>query len=238
MILLSVSAEKEAGPYLRALAAAGLDDVRLLSPDMGWTEGSIGEQVAAASGLVLSGGVDVEPHRYGEAARPDAGLERRDALEWSLLDAARAARLPVWAICRGVQVVNVYLGGSLWQDLPTERPTAVEHSFSEPADALVHPVEVLAPETALGRRLSHGTVVVNSRHHQAVKRVADGWVAVAASPDGVIEACEAPGTENGDGWWLRGVQWHPEDLIAMAEQRALWDDFARATRSTVEGARP
>jgi putative glutamine amidotransferase len=195
--------------------------------------------MAGAAGLVLSGGVDIAPERYGEAARPDARLElypERDALEWELLAAARERRVPVWCVCRGLQLANVFLGGTLWQDLPTQLPSLVPHEVSVPVDSLAHTVRVAAPETHLGERLSREKVLVNSRHHQAVKDLAPGLTAVAWSPDDLIEAFELFNeTDESASWWLRGVQWHPENLTAMALHRSLWADFARATGVPAEG---
>jgi putative glutamine amidotransferase len=145
-------------------------------------------------------------------------------MEWNLLDAAREAQVPIWGICRGFQVLNVYLGGSLWQDLPTQWPSLIHHSVTDTPDVLAHAVQVIEPAAPLGERLTRDVPLVNSRHHQAVKRLADGLVPVALSPDGLVEAAFL----QGDGWWLRGVQWHPENLIALAQQRALWVDFVRA----------
>jgi len=132
--------------------------------------------------------------------------------------------MPVWGVCRGLQVLNVFLGGSLWQDLPSQRPGEIAHSVSEPKDHLAHTVTVLEPGKPLGEVLARETARVNSRHHQAIKRLADGLVPIAESPDGLIEAVILDRPD----WWVRGVQWHPENLVALAQQRALWEDFVRA----------
>ncbi len=222
-ILVATSTDEYAGPYLEALAAAGFpaEALQVVTP---FTERP---DAAEAAALVLCGGVDIDPARYGEAVRPDAGVElapERDEMEWALLDLARERRLPVWGVCRGIQVLNVYLGGSLWQDLPTQAPSPIDHSQSETPDTLAHTVEVIAPDAPLGERLTPGLPQVNSRHHQAIRRVADGFVPVALSPDGLVEAAVL----DRDGWWVRGVQWHPENLVALPEQRSLWTDFLRA----------
>jgi len=224
-VLVATAAEERAAPYLEALKAVGVpaDLIRIVTP------GSDGgrELAAQARALVLCGGADIEPGRYGEETLPFAGVEptpERDALEWALLDGARDSRIPVWGVCRGLQVLNVYLGGSLWQDLPTQRPSAVDHAVSDTPDVLAHPLRVTAPEAPLGERLSRDVALVNSRHHQAVKRLADGLVPVAESPDGLVEAFILDQPD----WWVRAVQWHPENLIALAQQRSLWEDFAQA----------
>jgi putative glutamine amidotransferase len=271
-VLVSVSTEGRAVPYVEALKAGGVpgEAIRVLvageradpsaSPGAGGERGGpsaapgtggalagdgiaaedAGELLAGAAGLVLCGGDDVDPRRYGEEPLPAAGLDlapRRDALEWRLLAAARARRLPVWGICRGFQVINVFFGGALWQDLPLQRPAPVLHDPGPPQDRLAHSLRLLAPDAPLGERLAAAgpSPRVNSRHHQGVKRLGAGLLAVAAAPDGLIEAAilTAGGTPAGgdgapDAWWVRGVEWHPENLLALPEQLALWQDFAAA----------
>ena len=229
--LLSTSAEERAVPYTEALKAVGVpaERIRVVTP-AGSSPDGIRELVGRAAGLVLCGGVDVAPERYGEEVLPHGNVEvlpERDEMEWGLLEAAREAKLPVWGVCRGVQVLNVFLGGSLWQDLPTQLPSEVGHSVSQPPDALVHTVRVLEPEMPLGSVLAREPALVNSRHHQAVKRLGDGLVPIATSPDGLVEAAVLSPAAAG-GWWVRGVQWHPENLVGMAQQRALWQDFVQA----------
>ena len=170
LVLLSASTEEYTGPYVEALQAAGFspDEIRIVTP----AEGAGAQELAAqAAGLVLCGGIDVHPARYGEEILNDTVeiYPERDELEWNLLEAARAARLPTWCVCRGVQVLNVFLGGSLWQDLPVQHPSAIQHSVPEPKSAIAHTVEVLRPDTRLGELLSRETPRVNSRHHQAIK---------------------------------------------------------------------
>ncbi|HET9229034.1 MAG TPA: gamma-glutamyl-gamma-aminobutyrate hydrolase family protein, partial [Thermoanaerobaculia bacterium] len=116
--------------------------------------------------------------------------------------------------------------GSLWQDLPSQRPEGLEHSIDDPKDHLAHVVQVLEPGMPLGEVLARETAWVNSRHHQAVKKLAEGLVPVAESPDGLIEAFVLDRPD----WWVRGVQWHPENLVALPQHRALWEDFVRAVR--------
>jgi putative glutamine amidotransferase len=225
-ILVSASTDEKACPYVEALRAAGVPaaEIRIVKPS---SPAPLRELAETATGLVLCGGIDVAPERYGETTRPDAQVEvaaERDALEWSLLDLARERRLPVWGVCRGFQVLNVYLGGSLWQDLPTQHPSDIDHYVSTTPDTLAHSVLVIEPAAPIGERLTGELPLVNSRHHQAVKRLAEGLVPVALSPDGLIEAAVL----DRDDWWVRGVQWHPENLIALDPQRALWKDFVRA----------
>ena len=231
-ILISIGSEEKSLPYVAALREVGVPAERITVLIPGEAERDDLHALAAqAGGLVLAGGADVEPTRYGETVLPNAGVEpvpERDAMEWELLAGAREGRVPVWGVCRGLQVINVFLGGSLWQDIPSQRPTARDsmHEVVDPLDALAHPAQVLDEASALGRLLAQDTLLVNSRHHQAIKALGRGLTAVAAAPDGLIEACELNAAEGG--WWLRAVQWHPENLLALARQRALWADFAQA----------
>ena len=225
-ILVATSTDEYAGPYVEALRAVGVPEERIQTVGPS-SEIPLGELAATATGLVLCGGLDVAPERYGETARPDAEVETspdRDAVEWTLVDAAREHHLPVWGICRGFQVLNVYLGGTLWQDLPTQHPSGIHHYVADTPDTLAHTVRLSEPGAPLAERLSRDVPRVNSRHHQALKQLADGLVPVAFSPDGLVEAVILDRPE----WWVRGVQWHPENLIALPEQRALWIDFVRA----------
>ncbi len=236
MILLTTSAEENAEPYIDALRAVGFrdDEITVLGPER---RAEAAVFAARASGVLLSGGCDVEPARYGEELLGGRGVEtlpERDELEWAVLDAARELRLPVWGICRGLQVINVYFGGSLWQDLPSQLESTLAHALlarDTPLATLAHEVRVTAPDSALGERLaSRGAAPtgVNSRHHQAIKAVGHGLRPVALSPDDLVEALDL--LVGGDEWWLRAVQWHPENLIELPLQRALWEDFAAAAR--------
>lgn len=227
-------------PYVEALKAAGVEaaDILVLSPDRlpAGVEASA-DLARESAGLVLCGGDDVEPHRYGETVLENAGVylyPERDALEWTLLDAAHAERTPVFGVCRGLQVLNVYFGGSLWQDLGSQRRCSLDHyPAKEPLDVLAHPVAGAGAEHPhpFARRLALALAAdprVNSRHHQAVKDLAPGLEVAGTSSDGLIEAFVRRDPED---WWVGAVQWHPENLIALEPQRDLW-------RAFVERARP
>ena len=174
-------------------------------------------------GLLLTGGEDVAPGRYGEAvASPSVEtVPERDGVEFSLLEWALADGLPVLAICRGIQVLNVALGGSLYQDLPTDRPLDVGHDQMKaeppvPRTRSSHPVTVL-PGSFLGNLIGEGELSVNSMHHQGIKALAPTLLPVAYAPDGLIEGVEA--NDPAPGGFLVGVQWHPEEL-ARADDSA------------------
>ena len=229
MILVATATDEYAAPYGAALRAVGVPEngFRYLTPRKVAPE-EARALAARASGLVLCGGADVAPERYGETALNETVdvLPERDAMEWALVEGAREAKVPVWGVCRGIQLLNVFLGGSLWQDIPTQKPSDVPHSINQPKDRIAHTVQVVRPDLPLGETLARETPYVNSRHHQAIKRLADGLVPVAESPDGLIEAVVLDQPD----WWVRAVQWHPENLVALDLQRALWEDFVRATR--------
>ncbi|HVV88139.1 MAG TPA: gamma-glutamyl-gamma-aminobutyrate hydrolase family protein [Kofleriaceae bacterium] len=188
---------------------------------------------ADLDGLVLSGGVDVAPRMYGEApARPDwAGDAVRDRYELALVRAMFDADKPILGICRGHQLLNVYLGGSLYQDVTTMVPGAIVHRDAEVYDALSHPIDI-EPGSWLSNVYGGITrATVTSVHHQAIKRLGRGVVVEARSPvDGVIEAVRVDGPR-----WVRGVQWHPEWTDpgdrSLLDPRPLYQSFLAAVRA-------
>jgi putative glutamine amidotransferase len=181
------------------------------------------------SGLLFPGGVDVHPSHYGESPHPKLGRvdEELDKAELMLARWALEDGLPTLAICRGIQLINVAAGGSLYQDLPAQFPGTLRHAYPAPEfprDHLAHPVYV-EPGTQLAAALGTGEHEANSRHHQAVKDLAPGFVITARAPDGVIE-----GIEQEDAPFVVGVQWHPESLTASdARMLALFQAFVRAS---------
>lgn len=225
--------------YSDALRAVGIpaDEILGIYPGAD-SEDELLAAIAQAEGFVLGGGEDVDPRRYGEEELPGANVEvdpARDAFEWRLLDAARAALTPTLGICRGFQVMNVYLGGTLYQDLPLQRPSGVEHSIVEPRDAPAHTLTITDASHALARTLSGEELGdetwVNSRHHQAVKRLAPGLAPFASAPDGLIEGFYLPAGSRGRDWWAVGVQWHPENLVAQPPHRDFWRVFVEESRN-------
>jgi len=162
-------------------------------------------------GLLLPGGADVEPRRYGAAARDDCNLTvmpELDEVELTLARWAIADGLPVLGICRGIQVLNVACEGTLWQDLSLEGPTPIERieHDREPRDLLVHTIDV-EPGSLLARTLGETHLRVNSLHHQAIRDLGPSLQAVAHSPDGLVEGVELPDRE-----FVLGIQCHPEEL--------------------------
>jgi putative glutamine amidotransferase len=211
--------------YTDALRSAGLRPYIL--PVLRGTDADA--MLDGMRGLVLTGGEDVDPARYKASPREALGDVHpgRDEFEIALVHAARARKLPTLAICRGIQVANVALGGTLVQDLPSERPGGLNHDSDEPRGSRVHEIAVES-SSALARALGATALTVNSFHHQAIADVSAGLRVVATAPDGVIEGVE---WTRGD-WWMLGVQWHPEELTATAEpwDRHLFAAFAAACR--------
>lgn len=160
-------------------------------------------------GLILTGGGDIDPARFGQTPHPATAdvSAARDGLELGLAARALAERRPLLAICRGLQVLNVACGGTLRQDIPGVIPGPIAHSQKEPRAQATHDVKVEAG-AELGEVLGRLDVAVNSLHHQAVDRLGRGLRAVAWAPDGVIEGIELAEHRG----FVLGIQWHPEDL--------------------------
>ena len=158
------------------------------------------------SGFLLTGGQDVSPQLYGEDPLPQCGevSAERDAMEAMLLQKALDSDKAVLGICRGIQFLNVYCGGTLWQDIPTQRPTNTEHHMSPPYDRAVHKVSIIQ-DTMLHQIFGCTELAVNSYHHQAIKEPGRGLQAAAVSEDGLIEGVVMPAHR-----FVCAVQWHPE----------------------------
>jgi putative glutamine amidotransferase len=214
------------GAYIRAVQAAGGIPVLLTPHFTAEVQAALWERL---DGLVLTGGGDIEPSRFGEVAHPavDEVSPARDDLELELTRRAVSEHVPLFAICRGIQVLNVALGGTLVQDIPSEWPNALAHAQSAPRHEPTHAVKIMGEGTQLGRVLGALEVEVNSLHHQAIKQLGDGLREVAWAPDGIVEGVEIPG----DGRFVVGVQWHPEELV-MHDQAArnLFDALVDAAR--------
>jgi len=202
------------GPYLVALEEAGMEAVR--NP----------ASLASLDGLLLTGGSDINPARYGEKNAGSKEVDdQRDELELALLRQALAADIPALAICRGLQVINVACGGTLIQHLTSsgvhrQPPPQNAEPGKHPG---AHEIGVVA-DTRLAGIIGAGRHEVNSRHHQAVDRLGQGLVVSATASDGVVEALEIP-----DAAFAVAVQWHPEDRIHVSvADRKLFEAFAAA----------
>jgi putative glutamine amidotransferase len=194
--------------YVRAVQAAGGIPLLLTPHFTPEVQAALWQRL---DGLVLTGGGDVDPARFGEARHPTVAevSPARDDLELGLTRRAVADGMPLLAICRGIQVLNVALGGTLVQDLAAGWPGALPHAQTAPRHQPTHAVKVMGEGTRLGRVLGTLEVEVNSMHHQAIRRLGEGLREVAWAPDGVIEGVE--GTD--DDRFVLGVQWHPEELV-------------------------
>jgi putative glutamine amidotransferase len=196
--------ESKREPYRQALRDAGLEPVE--------TPASLDN----LAGLLLAGGSDIDPAQYNAARQPETGEAdpARDALEIALLREALARGLPVLAICRGLQLLNVALGGALHQHIEGHR---------DPAQPVIHPVSI-APATRLAAILNPGEYTVNSRHHQAAAALAPGLIVSATAPGGIVEALELPSHP-----FCLAVQWHPEERLGTPDAK-LFQAFRAAMR--------
>lgn len=177
-------------------------------------------------GLLFTGGQDVDPALYGEPAAEFCKelCPARDLLERNMLRSAMEARLPILGICRGLQLINAVLGGTLWQDLPSQRPGSRKHRMERPYDRAEHSVALSGPLADLYGADSLG---VNSCHHQGIKALAPGLEPMAIAEDGLIEAFRHPGLP-----FLWAVQWHPEFFDPQSGPGApIFRAFVEASRT-------
>jgi putative glutamine amidotransferase len=210
-----------------ALERAGL--IPLIVPPLSSAEAA-SSVLDSVAGLVLTGGEDVDPARYGEKRHEKVVSVNaaRDATEAALVEEARARGTPVLAICRGIQILNVALGGSLVQDIPTQCESTIDHDEEGARTSRSHEISI-EPGSLIAKAVGTEHCSVNSFHHQSVKRVADGMRVTARSPDGIIEGIESTDED----WWAMGVQWHPEEMTESAEpwDRGLFKAFAKQLES-------
>jgi len=225
MALIAITSCRKLEDYKQAVLHVG-GDVRIVDATTG-----VDAALEGVGGVMLTGGDDVEPSRYGESSHgtttpAEAG---RDEFEIALVRAARDRHLPILAICRGVQVMNVAFGGSLVQDIPSHVSGGLNHNLTVPTNTpytLAHEVWIEKDSLLarlLGDRVTGDSLEVNSRHHQAVKAVAPGFRVTATAPDGVIEAIEDSTLP-----FCLGVQWHPENFWRTGEFRPLFEGFLEA----------
>jgi putative glutamine amidotransferase len=209
--------------YLESLHRAGAQEA-ILGPRP-IEQGQATTLLERFDGLLLVGGGDVDPRHYGQDPVPESyGIDREaDLFEMALLRAALRREMPVLAICRGVQVLNVALGGTLDQHI-TGREGLVGHGVPGVA-AEMHQVR-LEPGTWTAKAMETESVEVSSSHHQALDRLAEGLVVTGRAPDGIVEAVEHPG-----GGWVVGVQWHPERTSDDPAHQGLFDALVEQTAS-------
>ncbi|HYC53229.1 MAG TPA: gamma-glutamyl-gamma-aminobutyrate hydrolase family protein [Gemmatimonadaceae bacterium] len=219
--------------YVNAVRAAGL--IPLVLPPLAPNEAEA--VLSTVAGVILTGGEDVDPVEFGAARHPRTQTPHvaRDKCELAVVKAARALSLPTLGICRGIQAINVALGGTLIQDIPSERPSAVVHDQDAERGVRVHTVE-LEPDSLLADAIGAAHITVNSYHHQAVDRLADGLRVTARAEDGIVEGVES----TDDDWWMLAVQWHPEELVGDGKpwDRGLFRAFAQAVAAAAESRGP
>jgi len=234
-IAVSVAEKEKArgveSPYFQALLAAGADEkeIELVSA-------SDASRVRARDydGILFAGGEDVDPVFYGESKQYATvhGHRSRDEFEFSLLDGALSRRAPILGICRGVQMINVRFGGTLYQDMKGEADPLLEHRQTDAGRTRqepTHTVLVTDTDSRLGA-IVPATCRVNSLHHQAVKRLGRGLKVTARSEDGFVEAVESAEVYP----FLMAVQWHPEEMVNDSkDQREIFVRFVKKCR---EGA--
>ena len=221
--LIAVSRCSRMDDYLHSLARAGA-----VARVVEVTE-SAADVAAQVNGILLTGGGDVDPRLYGEPRHPATrdAEPGRDTFEIALVRAALEADLPLLAICRGAQVLNVATGGTLVQHIPDALAAPLAHAVPQPADGACHAV-LLDPGSRLAAALGRADAArsrcgVNSRHHQAVHRLGHGLAVSATADDGVIEGIERP-----EARFCVGVQWHPENFWRTDAFTGLFDAFVAA----------
>ncbi len=190
-------------------------------------------------GVFLPGGADIDPATYGDGPHVacDKTDPERDRVELSLAKWAMADGRPVLGVCRGIQLINVAAGGTLFQDLATQRPESIKHDYfpfngqSFTRDHLAHTVDVSA-DSRLARLYGAGELRVNSMHHQGIRELGQGLRVTAVAPDGLVEAIETTGDA-----YVFAVQWHPEALTDRdAQARAMFREFIEAASATASSA--
>ena len=225
-------AERPLGRFVRAdldyvEGVAGAGGAPVVLPPVG-DERAAEALIRSLDGLLLSGGSDLDPGYYGEEPVPELGvtLPERDAFEMALVGLALRRGMPVFGICRGMQVLNVALGGTLYQDLPSQWDRdLLKHRQDTPKWQPTHEVRV-SEGSYIAEVMGRRSAKVNSYHHQGIRDLADGLVVTGRSTDGVIEAVEA---EDLSARWLLGVQWHAEAMRgAGPQQESLFEAHVSA----------
>ncbi|MBS3970320.1 MAG: gamma-glutamyl-gamma-aminobutyrate hydrolase family protein [Clostridia bacterium] len=207
--------------YLRCVQRAG--GIPWLIPSI---EKNISDYLSNLDGIVLSGGVDVDPLYFGE--EPIVGMGEitpgRDNFEIKLTQAAIILDIPILAICRGVQVLNIALGGNIYQDILSQVPGVYKHTQDAPKWYPSHTIHIIRDSILEGIFKSE-TARVNSFHHQAVSSLADGVLSIASTSDGIVEAITMPNKK-----FVLGVQWHPECMAdRFKEQQQIFNEFVKAS---------
>lgn len=214
--------------YINAISSSG--GIPIILTSVTHSE-DISRMIDMCDGFCFTGGVDIHPRYYGEEVSEACGEihDPRDAFEMAVFGCVFGSGKPIIGICRGEQLINVALGGSLYQDLPTERPSEIQHRQTAPRSEATHEVDIIL-KTPLDELLSSKSISVNTIHHQAIKSLGDGLRPMALAPDGVIEAVYHEAHP-----YLRAYQWHPEALYKTeSASRKIFDDFIAAAQNAKE----
>jgi putative glutamine amidotransferase len=222
--LIGVTPCSRVDDYVESVKRAGGEPIVLSNDD---DPGAVLDKV---DGVLLTGGLDVDPALYDQAPHPTTETApERDRFEIPLSREAVKRDVPLFAICRGVQVLNVAEGGTLVQDIPSAVASDLQHSIDQPKNQIAHEIRI-EPDTRLAAALAAApglktrpTCAVNSRHHQAVHTIAPSFAVSARSTDGLVEAIERPASQ-----FCVGVQWHPENFWRTGEFNGLFDAFVAA----------
>ncbi len=209
-------------PYIEVIEKSG--GIPLVIPYL-QTPSTINYLVDICDGIFYTGGDDVNPERYGEKPKPYCGKMEtlRDELEFFIFNRAFKHKKPILGVCRGTQVINVALGGTLYQDIPTERPSNVKHRQVEKVTEPSHSVNI-KKGTPLHALIGNLTMQANSFHHQSIKTLGKSLLTMATADDEIIESVYYDGNQ-----YIRGYQWHPERLYdIIKDNRLLFDDFVNA----------
>lgn len=212
--------------YIQSVIQAGACPL-IIPPGLRKTD--LDDLLSHLDGLLLSGGGDIHPHFYASETHPlvaDVDLER-DELELALFEKSLLHRMPLLGICRGFQLINVGLGGSLYEDIQDQKSESIKHDYSPgwPRDYLAHPV-LLEPGKYLAQLFGVTQVEVNSLHHQGVRRLSEHLDALGSAPDGIYEAFQIRDYPYGV-----AVQWHPEEMQSDPKMRALFRSFVEASQA-------
>jgi len=235
-IVISVSDKEKAkdvqSPYQKALRAVWVkpEELEMVSPSHAYFP-----DIRDYDGVLFTGGKDINPKYYQEPVKYPGAVqidEKRDAFEFELFERAHRGKLPILGICRGLQMINVKFGGTLYQDLNSEARVELEHMQSAPRPQPIHTVTLTDPESGLGETFK-GSCQVNSLHRQAIKRLGRGLKVTARSEDGLVEAVESAEPYP----FLLAVQWHPEEMIERPEARKLFENFVAKCRQVAEQRR-
>jgi putative glutamine amidotransferase len=227
-ILAEVNDDKDTKvlyPYVNSIETAG--GIPIVLPYTK-SEETIDKYIELCDGMVFTGGVDIEPSRYGEVPHEACGKPElfRDDIEFNVFEKLSSTDKPILAICRGAQLINCALGGTLWQDIPSEIPSDIAHRQTEERFSPSHGVKI-TDETPLRSLVGRERMAANSFHHQAIRVLGKGLRIMAVADDGIIEAFYSTGKQ-----YIRAYQWHPERLFLKdADNLAIFKDFIDAAKS-------